>query len=125
MSFGAPTPADLTAGTLEAATPLPFQVVTTSEPAGSFTTTVYIRNSLSTLGGAKPVADLEWRRADDPTWRALTTSDAIVESRIAASAPEGHTWNNTINFRMALHWTSDPPATYTGNLIITVSATQP
>jgi hypothetical protein len=125
VSFDAPTAADYTAGTLEAASPLSFQVVTTSEPSGSFTTTVYIRSSSSTLGGGKPVADLEWRRGDDATWHALTTSDAVVESRIADLAPEGHSWDNTIYFRIALDWTSDPPATYTGNLVVTVSTTQP
>lgn len=125
VSFDAPTAADYTAGAMESATPLPFQMVTTSEPSGSFTTTVYIRSSSATLGGGKAVGDMEWRRGDDPTWHALTTSNAIVESRIAEGAPEGHTWDNTIHFRIALHWTTDLPATYTGNLVVTVSTTQP
>jgi len=125
VSFGAPTAADYSAGSLEAVTPLPFEVVTTSDLSGTITTTVSIRSSSSTLGSGKPVATMEWRRGDDPTWRALTTTDAIVESRIAQAAPEGYTWDNTIHFRVTLGWTSDPPATYTGNLVITVSTTQP
>ena len=125
VSFGAPTAADYSTATLEAETPLPYQVTTTGEPAGSFTTTVYIRSSSATLGGGKPLSDLEWRRGDDPTWHALTTSDAVVESRITVGTAPGHSWDNTIHFRMALHWTSDSPATYTGNLVVTVSATQP
>ena len=125
VSFGVPTAADYSAGSLEAETALPFEVVTTSELSGSFTTTVSIRSSSATLGGGKPVANMEWRRGDDPTWHALTTTDAVVESRIAEGAPEGHTWDNSIHFRLALNWTSDPPATYTGNLVITVSTTQP
>jgi len=125
VSFDPPTAADYTAGSLESATPLPFQVVTTSEPSGSFTTKVYIRSSSATLGGGKAVGDMEWRRDDDPTWHALTTSDAIVESRVAEGASEGHTWSNTIHFRIALNWTTDPPAIYTGNLVVTVSTTQP
>jgi len=125
VSFGAPTLADLSAGSLEATTPLPFEVVTSSELSGSFTTTVAIRSSSATLGGGKPVTSMEWRREDDPTWHALTTTDAIVESRIAQGSPEGHTWGNTIYFRVALSWTGDPPGTYTGNLVMTVSATQP
>jgi hypothetical protein len=125
VSFGAPTAADYSAGSLEAATPLPFEVMTTSELSGSFTTTVSIRSSTATLGSGKPVATMEWRRGDDPTWHALTTTDAVVESRLTQGAPEGHTWDNTIHFRVALNWASDKPATYTGNLIITVSATQP
>jgi hypothetical protein len=125
VSFDPPTVADYATGSLESATPLPFEVVTTAEPSGSFTTTVYIRNASATLGGGKAVGDMEWRRGDDPTWHALTSSDAIVESRVADGAPEGHTWSNTIHFRIALKWTTDPPATYTGNLVVTVSTTQP
>lgn len=125
VSFGSPTPADFDAGTLEAVDPLPIQITTTSEPSGSFTTTVKIRSSSPTLGGGKPLSDMEWRRGDDPTWHALTSSDATVESRTNDGAPEGHTWSNTIYFRVALHWTGDPPAAYAGNLVITVSATQP
>jgi hypothetical protein len=124
-SFATPTASDYTTGSLEASAPLPFEVVTTSEPSGSFTTTVYIRSSSATLGGGKALGDLEWRRGDDPTWHALTTTNAIVEDRIAEGAPEGHTWDNTIHFRIVLHWTTDPPATYTGNLVVTVSTTQP
>ncbi|MDB4891128.1 MAG: hypothetical protein JWL61_2983 [Gemmatimonadetes bacterium] len=123
-AFNAPTAADLSAGTLEGSTPLAFQVVTTGEPSGSLSTSVYIRSSASTLGGGKSVADLEWRRDDDPTWRALTTSDVLVESRSLAGVPEGHSWDNTIQFRMALRWTGDPPATYRGSLVLTVSASR-
>jgi hypothetical protein len=125
VSFGAPTAADYAAGTLQAASPLPFGVVTSSEPSGSFTTTVYIRSSSATLGGGKAVGDMEWRRGDDPTWHALTTSDAIVESRIAEGVPAGHAWDNTIHFRIALQWATDPPTTYAANLVLTLSTTQP
>ena len=125
VSFAAPTPADYAAGTEEAAGPLSFEVETSTEPSGSFTTTVRIRSSSATLGGGKAVGDMEWRRGDDPTWHTLTTSDVVVESRIAEGAPEGRTWDNTIHFRIALHWTTDPPATYTANLVLTVSTTQP
>jgi hypothetical protein len=126
VSFGAPTASDLTAGGLEAPAPLTYEVQTSQEPPlGTHTTTVYIRNSSSTLGGGKPVADLEWRRGDEATWHALTTTDALVESRTQGFAELGHSWSNTIHFRIALGWTSDPPATYTGNLVVTVSTTQP
>jgi hypothetical protein len=124
-SFAVPTVADYAAGTLEAASPIDFQVITTSEPAGPLTTTVYIRSFSSMLGGSKPVADLEWRRGDDQTWHALTTTDAIVERRIVQGSAQGHSWDNTIHFRVALKWTGDPPASYVGNLILTVSTIQP
>ena len=123
-SFAAPTAADYSAGTLESATPLPFQVLTTLEPSGSLVTSVYIRSSAATLGGGKPVADLEWRRGDDATWRALTTSDVLVESRTLQGAPEGHSWDNTIHFRIALRWRQDPPATYTGSFVLTLAASR-
>jgi len=125
VSFASPTVADYTAARLETTAPLPFQISTTSEPTGSFTTTVYIRSSSATLGGGKSVADMEWRRGDESTWRALTTTDAIVESRVSNGTAQGHSWDNTIYFRIALRWTSDPPAIYTGDLVITVSTTQP
>jgi hypothetical protein len=125
VAFPAPTTADLTAGSLDATDPLLFEVTTSTEPVGSFTTRVYIRSSSATLGGGKPVADLEWRRDDDVTWRQLTTTDVLVESRTTTGLVAGHTWSNSIRFRVALHWTSDPPATYVGNLVLTVSATQP
>jgi hypothetical protein len=123
-SFGAPTAADYSVGVLESATPLPFQVVTSAEPSGSLVTSVYIRSSAATLGGGKPVADLEWRRGDDATWRALTTTDVLVESRTLQGAPEGHSWDNTIHFRIALRWRQDPPATYTGSFVLTLAASR-
>ena len=124
-SFDAATAADFAAGTLDATSPLPFSVVTTSEPVGSFTTTVYIRSSSSTLGNGKPVSQMEWRLGDDPIWHALTTIDAVVETHVAAGAPQGHSWSNAIHFRVALQWAGDRPATYSGNLVVTVAATKP
>ena len=123
VSFDAPTAADYAAGTIEAHSPLPFQIATASEPTGSFTTTVYIRSSSPSLGGGKSLGDMEWRRGDGETWFPLTTTNAIVESRITNGSPQGHSWDNTIYLRVALRWTSDAPGTYVGNLVITVSTT--
>jgi hypothetical protein len=124
-SFGAATAADFGAGRLDATSPLPFTVITTSEPVGSLTTTVYIRSSSPTLGSGKPISDMEWRIGDDPVWHALTTMDAVVETHVAAGAPHGHSWSNAIHFRIALRWTGDRPANYFGNLVVTVAATTP
>jgi hypothetical protein len=123
--FPTPTPSDFSAGTLGAAGPLTFQVATTSEPSRLFVTTVSVRGSSSTLGGGKPIADLQWRRGDDPTWHALTIVDAIIESRAAQGAPQGHVWDDTIYIRVALRWTTDAPAAYGGNMVLTVSTTTP
>lgn len=125
VSFSSPTPENFTSSSLEASAPLPYEVSTSSEPAGSFTATVYIRSTSATLGQGKPLADLEWRRGDDQSWHALTMNDAIIEYRTTTGAAEGHTWNNTIYFRVALHWTSDSPADYLANLLVTVSTTAP
>jgi hypothetical protein len=89
------------------------------------TTRVFIRSSSATLGGGKSIADLEWRRGDDLTWHPLTATDAEIESWTTSFNPSGHTFNNTIVFRVALHWTTDAPATYTGNLVFSITATQP
>jgi hypothetical protein len=125
-SFPAPTASDLTAGSLLSSNALTYQAHTSVEPAvGTLTSQVYIRSSSATLGGAKPVAHLEWRRDDDVTWHALTTTDAVVESRTTSFNVSGHTWTNTVHFRVALHWVGDPPATYTGNLVFTMTAAQP
>jgi hypothetical protein len=124
-SFPAPTAADLTAGSLLGSNALTYQAQTSEEPAvGTMTTRVFVRSSSATLGGAKPVADLEWRRGDEVTWHALTTTNAVIESRATSFSVTGHTWSNTVHFRMALHWVGDPPATYTGDLVFTVTATQ-
>jgi hypothetical protein len=103
-----------------------YQAQTSLEPAlGTHTTTVYIRSSSATLGGGKAVGALEWRRADDVTWHALTTSNVAVEAKTTSFSLSGHTFSNSIYFRIALHWTSDPPATYTGHLVLTLSTAQP
>ncbi len=126
VSFATPTASDFTVGGLEAATPLTYQAQTIEEPPiGTHTTTVYIRSSSATLGGGKPVGDLEWRRGDDLTWRSLTTTNAAVESRTTSYDVLGHTFSNTVHFRVALRWTTDAPATYTGNLVFTEAVTQP
>lgn len=126
LTFGAPTAADLTAGTLASTASMTYQAQTSLEPElGTHTTTVYIRSSGATLGGGKPVGAVEWRRADDVSWHALTTSNVAVESHTTSFSLSGHTFSNSIYFRVALQWTGDPPATYTGNLVLTISTAQP
>jgi hypothetical protein len=46
------------------------------------TTSVYLRANAATMGGGKPVSTCEWRRSDLGTWNPLTTSDALIESRV-------------------------------------------
>jgi hypothetical protein len=120
ISFPAPTPADLTAGILAASSPVTFQV---TPAAAAATTTVTIRASGATMGGSKSVADLQWRRGDLGTWQSLTQTDVFVESRTYSLLSPRPTWQNTIYFRVVLRWVGDPPATYVGNYVITLTQT--
>jgi hypothetical protein len=106
---------------MEATSPMSFQIVTTSESAGPHKTILHIRSSSSTLGGGKPIGDLEWRRGDQTTWNPVTTLDQEVEIFTGSHLPEGHTYSNTIHFRILLHWTSTRSATYNGHLVLTAT----
>jgi hypothetical protein len=120
ISFPAPTPADLTAGILAASAPVSFQV---TPAALAQTTTVTIKASDATMGGSKSVADLQWRRGDLGTWQSLTQTDVFVESRTYTLLEARPAWENTIYFRVVLRWVGDPPATYVGNYVITLTQT--
>lgn len=124
-SFASPTSADYKSGHVEATSPMSFQIVTTSEAQGPHQTTLDIRSSSSTLGSGKSVADLEWRRGDLSTWNALTTVDHIVQTFVGTHSPTGHTYSNTIYFRILLHWTGTVPATYAGHIVLTVTHNKP
>jgi hypothetical protein len=125
ITFHAPTAADYAAGSLEATTTMPFQIATSTEGTGPHKTSLHIRSSSSTLGNSKPVGHLEWRRADHSEWHAFTTSDAEVESWEAQGHPAGHTFSNTIHFRILLHWTNAHPFMYTGHLVLTAASAKP
>jgi hypothetical protein len=120
ISFPAPTPADLTAGILAASAPATFQV---TPAAAAHTTTVTIKASGTTMGGSKSIADLQWRRGDLGTWQSLTQSDVFVESRTYTLLASRPAWQNTIYFRVVLRWTGEPPATYVGSYVITLTQT--
>jgi hypothetical protein len=89
------------------------------------TTTVSIRSTSANLGGGKVIGDLEWRRSDLATWNSVTLTDAQLEQRVVVNKVLNDPWSNTIFFRMILHWTTDAPATYSGNYQITLSQTVP
>jgi hypothetical protein len=65
----------------------------------------------------------KWRRGDGETWFPLTTTDAIVESRITNGTPQGHSWDNTIYLRLALRWTVIHQGRMSVIWFITVSTT--
>ena len=123
ITFPAPTAADYVAGFVNSATGVTFTL--SAQTGASRTTTVSIRSSSANLGGGKVIGDLEWRRSDLATWNSITLIDAQVEQRIMVRNGSNDPWNNTIFFRMVLTWTTDAPATYSGNYVITLSQTVP
>jgi hypothetical protein len=121
VTFPAPTAADYINGYVDAATGVTFTL--TAPAGGSRTATVLIRATSASLGGGKVLGDLQWRRSDLATWSAITSTDVQVEQRVMVKNGANDPWNNTIFFRMLLSWTTDAPATYTANYVITLSQT--
>jgi hypothetical protein len=125
--FPAPAVADYDAGVVLNPRGIVYTVnVTGGSAFTTRTTTVSIRASSASLGNGKPVSDLKWRRSDQPTtWHAMTTADAVVESRQVRKNRLNDPWSNTVFLQMALSWASDPPATYTTGLVFTLTVTTP
>ena len=123
INFNAPTAADYIAGYIDSPTGVTFTV--SAQTGTSRTTTVSVRSTSASLGGAKLIGDLQWRRSDLATWNSLTLTDAQVEQRVVVKGVLNDPWSNTIFFRMLLNWTTDPPGTYSGNYQITISQTVP
>jgi hypothetical protein len=121
VTFPAPTVTDYMNGYVDATTGVTF---TLTAPAGPLrTTTVLIRATSASLGAGKILGDLEWRRSDLVTWNNVTTTDVQVEQRTMIKNVLNDPWGNTIFFRMLLDWTTDAPATYTANYVITLTQT--
>lgn len=132
VNFPAPTGADFSAGSISSSTGITFTVDAQTGPISQRTTTVFIRcGAPCPTTGTKPLGDLKWRRGDQANWTVLTTTDALVESRLmfrnqplpASNDP----WSNTIFFQFALGWLSDAPAATANsyNIIMTLSVTVP
>jgi hypothetical protein len=123
INFAAPTAADYIAGFINSATGATFTL--NAQTGASRTTTVSIRSLSASLGNGKVIGDLQWRRSDLATWNSITLTDAQVEQRVQVRNGLNDPWSNTIFFRMVLTWTTDAPATYSGNYQITLSQTVP
>ena len=123
LTFAPPTAADYDAGYIDSPTGATFTV--NAQTGASRTTTISIRSTSASLGGGKAIAELQWRRSDLAVWNSITLTDAQVEQQVQVRNGLNDPWNNTIFFRMLLNWTTDPPATYTGNYVITLSQTVP
>ena len=123
ITFNAPTAADYIAGHIDSPTGVIFTL--NAQTGASRTTTVSIRSTSASLGGGKVIGDLQWRRSDLAAWNSMTLTDAQVEQRVQVRNGANDPWSNTIFFRMLLNWTTDAPATYSGNYQITLSQTVP
>ena len=124
ITFPAPTATDYINGFVNSATGVTFTIDATNGNQ-SHTTTVSIRASSASLGNGKVLADLQWRRSDLAIWNSITSTNVQVEQRIQVRNVLNDPWTNTIFFRMLLKWTTDAPATYSGNYVITLSQTVP
>lgn len=123
VTFPAPTAADFDAGYIDSPTGATFTI--NAQTGASRTTTISISSTSATLGGGKVIGELQWRRSDLAVWNSMAVTDAQVEQRVQVRNGLNDPWNNTIFFRMLLNWTTDPPATYTANYVITLSQTVP
>jgi hypothetical protein len=123
ITFPAPTAADYINGYVNSTTGVTFTL--DAQTGASRTTTVSIRSSSADLGNGKVLGDLQWRRSDLTGWNAITLGDAQVEQRIMVRNGSNDPWTNTIFFRMTLNWTTDAPATYSGNYVVTLAQTVP
>lgn len=127
VTFPSPTGANFTAGFVLANGTVAYLVNQTGGAANIVhTTIVSIRATTATLGGTKPVTDLQWQRADQPgTWNSVTTADVVIESRAIKKNLLNDTWTNTLTFRTLLNYSTDAPATYSANLVLTLTVTTP
>jgi hypothetical protein len=123
IAFAPPTATDYDAGYTDSPTGVTFAV--NAQTGTSRTTTISIRSISASLGSGKAIGELQWRRSDLAVWNSITLTDAQVEQRVQVRNGLNDPWGNTIFFRMLLNWTTDPPATYTGNYVITLSQTVP
>ena len=123
VALAAPTPDENDAGFKDSPTGVTFTV--NAQTGASRTTTISIRSTSASLGSGKAIGELQWRRSDLAVWNSITLTDSPVEQRVQIRNGLNDPWSNTIFFRMLLNWTTDPPATYTGNYVITLTQTVP
>jgi hypothetical protein len=123
-TMGTAAVTDFDNGSMQSATAIGYTVsISPPNPNTARTATVSIRAS-GGLGGTKLVGDLEWRRNDLATWNAMTTTNATVQTQSAFSG-NGSSFSNSIWLRVLLNWASDPAATYSTTITITLSVTSP
>ncbi len=122
--FPTPTNQDYQQGFVDATDGIRF-VVNSIKGNQSHTTTISIRSTSTTLGGGKPLSDLQWRRSDLSNWNALSQANTQVEVRVQERNGLNDPWTNTIFFRILLNWADDPPATYFTDYQILLTQSEP
>lgn len=123
-TLAAPTAADYTAGFVAAPTGIGFTVDLVGGGNQNRTTIVSIRSTATTMGGTKPIGDLQWRRADLGAWNSVTTSDVVIQT-VTPFRRDDPPWSNTIFFRVLLSWTADPPGSSLAPLVVRLTVTTP
>ena len=126
VTFSAPTAADFNNGYLPASGALTYTVKSAAGGNGiSHTSSVSVRSTAATLGGTKPISDLQWRRSDLATWNSMTTTAAFVEQRTIVRKGTNDPWSNQIFFQMLLSFANDAPGTHSGTLVFVLTITTP
>jgi hypothetical protein len=130
VTFPTPTAAELTAGSITSASAITFTVNAQTGNPQQRTTTVSIRcQAPCPQSGAKSMATLRWRRADQAIWNTLTTSDAVIETRpVFRNQPlpaSNDPWSNSLYWQFLVDWLNDTPGTSTFNIVMTLTVTVP
>jgi hypothetical protein len=124
VTVPSPAAADYNAGFVAGPTGITFRVAIISGLNTRRTTIVSIRSSSATMGGTKPVGNLQWRRADLAMWNSVTTGDVVIQT-VTPFRRNTAPWSNSIFFRVLLNWTTDPPGSYSAPLVLTLTVTTP
>jgi hypothetical protein len=124
LTLPGPTAADYNAGFVTGPTGITFSVDIAGGSNQPRTTIVSIRSTAATMGGTKPIGNLQWRRADLVAWNSVTTSDVVIQT-VTPYRRNDPPWSNTVFLRVLLSWTADPPGSYSAPLVVTLTVTTP
>jgi hypothetical protein len=119
VTITAPTATDYASGFTVATQSITYTVSGLSLTGVAHTVQVKIKSASATLGGGKAIADLQWQLNGTGAWTSMTASDALVQSYSMSRTNASFT--GIIRFRVVLRWASDPPATYTATVNISIT----
>ena len=125
VAIPAPAVADYNAGFVLDPAALSYNVNISGGPPTALHTEIVSIRSTSGSFGTLGVSNVQWQRSDLGAWNSLTTSDVTVESRTGITRNTGNNWTNSVQFRCLVSWTGTPPATYSTNVIVTLTVTSP